>query len=182
MARKIVVLCDIHLSEHDEEVEAVKEETISFGGMKPRIIAVCAECDREFIEPLKVLITEVGQIADSPSHALPAQKVPAPKDFSCPSCGREYKYKKSLRTHAQEVHGVTLSDLLKESDPEEQLQLGIEEENKPKVARAECDQPDCDVVYEWPENRRPAQALGLHKSSVHGIKGKSAGKGQKVPA
>ena len=182
MARKIVILCDIHFGEHDEEVEAVREEIITIGNMKARLVAVCADCDREYIEPLKVLLTEFGQIADS-APPLPSQGKKkessggnVPGDFKCPECGRPYQYRGSLRSHAQTKHGMTLEELMAEASPDEQLALGMTDGDKPEVTRAECDQDGCDTVYEWPETRRPTQALGIHKSSKHGIKGKTVGK------
>lgn len=45
----------------------------------------------------------------------------------------------------------------------------------PEVTRAECNYIDpetgeaCTTVYEWPQSRRPTQALGVHRRRAHGI-------------
>lgn len=184
MARTIVILCDPCLERNDEEVQAVAEETISFGGIKPRLLAVCAKCQKEFVDPLRDLIMDIGQIVDS-VPPLPTQKGAtggggnAKGEFECLECGRQYNYKGSLRTHVQDKHGMTLQEMaIRHSgdNPDAQLQLGIDDENKPEVTRAECDQEGCDVVYEWPQHVRPAQAIGVHKARAHGIKGQKKAK------
>lgn len=45
-----------------------------------------------------------------------------------------------------------------------------EEPKPPAVTKAVCD--DCGVTYEWPGNKRPAQALGVHRKRKHGIAAK----------
>ena len=179
MARDLVFWCDICLADEDERTPG-GEVVIQLGNLKPRLLALCDRHMDEIYNPLRELLQDMP-IADSvpPNSAgfMPTKRQGENAgDFTClvPDCGRPYKYKGSLRTHLNEVHNMTLQEMVKQygADAPEEATLAFsvgEDEKPPKVTRAECDK--CDTVYEWPEHKRPAQALGVHKATVHKIKG-----------
>lgn len=192
MARKIIVLCDICLSDRDEEVEAVREETITFGTLKPRAIAVCEGCGEQ-LAALKTLVTEYGQITESAAVAAPksrrgakygsgAIQPNADGDYVCdlPQCeGRAFRDLRSQRAHGLQQHGMPAAEygaalnaargqapepsLFEDKQPEEPT--GVPGEFK-------CDQPGCKQEYDPANYARPAQALAVHKARTHGISGK----------
>lgn len=107
-------------------------------------------------------------------------------ELSCPACDKRYSVNSSLRNHLRTVHGLTLTQARAQygagaGGPAHQAftaddfdfgadpSPAVPDAQAPKVLRATCDQPDCDVVYEYPTHKRPSQALGVHKARTHGI-------------
>lgn len=171
MARRvrIDVLCDVCQSD-EIEVEAQEIEPISIGPKgKPLIMGLCKD-HWEIWETLRDWLSEYGAPADELPDGSGKAATRASSGSSgaatevCTVCGKAYQYIGSLRTHVRERHQMTLQEMRGED---------AAGGTKPKVERAECKEPGCDVVYAWPEYTRPAQALGLHKRQAHGILGKA---------
>lgn len=180
MARRVVILCD-PCSAKDINAEG-EEEIISINNLKPRLVAMCESCRKEFLEPLEQLIKEHGTIAtgDLVKPTKQAAMLPGMPTVrvSCPvdGCGAELKNEDSLVSHARSAHGLVKSQvmaMLAGHEPDDVPRP----DKKPNVVKAACDYVDpktkekCDVVYEWPKDPRPTTALGVHKKMKHGISG-----------
>lgn len=61
MARRVILLCDI-CDAKDIQAEG-QEETITLNNLKPRILAMCDTCRKEYYEPLETVLQQLGQIA-----------------------------------------------------------------------------------------------------------------------
>lgn len=163
-----------------------------------------------FVEALQNMGTTVdslqnsGRVRDSGKHSrqLPA----APPDGSglqCPveECAQKgLKNVKSISSHLRSVHDANLYMVIGKDGqlfhddgrpltPMPEIRAFERDGEPPNPARVECEEEGCTsgpnggpAVYEWPTNRKPAQALGVHMAKTHGIKGagKSGSKQQKV--
>lgn len=165
MARKIVTLCDPHLSEHDAEVEG-QTYRLGIEGPNGRWVWVevdlCPE-DASELAQLSTFLDKYGREFTGPDQGSrkrgrpPASPGPDEDPVSCPGCGKVFKNDQSLRAHTRTQHGKKLGELKAEA---------AGEEPPPPVEKGYvC--PECGKEFERP------QALGSHLSRTHGIKGKS---------
>lgn len=180
MAREVVthIWCDVCMHTDDVYTEATETPPIVLGNMKPRVLALCDVHTKEVYEPIKELLTELGQVADAakfPGTSPGSGTWPCP-DPACHKHDRPFKHEQSLRNHSKQVHGMTIAELrrfhageagLFDGEPEVQVAATP----PPKVTEAVCDQRGCDVAYTWPEYKAPAQAMGVHRAKAHGIRG-----------
>lgn len=184
MAREVVthIWCDVCLQEDDQHVEAVETPPITVGTMKPRVLALCERHTKEVYEPFKELVTDLGVVAhDTTASAAPRRSPgtsPGSGIFPCPvpECEKQthpFKHEQSLRNHSKQVHGVPINELREAypDGPEPTLFAAAEESGAPKVREVTCGFEGCDVTYSWPTHRLPAQAMGVHRSKKHGVKG-----------
>lgn len=189
MARQLVthIWCDVCLHEGEAQVEAEETPPVTIGTLKPRVLALC-EVHRKEFDAFKDLVAGLGQIADSAVAQSGQKEGPNTGDFVCPDpeCGKGYRYRSSLDSHVERRHGMTLAQLrarLAGDGPEPMLELpedAPQGEKPPKVTRTECEHCEPgETVYEWPANKRPTQALGVHLARAHGIKSTRKGQGRK---
>lgn len=171
MARELVthIWCDVCLSEDDAYVEGEETPPVVIGSIKPRVLGLCETHRKLFVE-FRTLLMDVGQIVDVPA---PRREGGATGEFPCPACDRVYSYRSSLNSHVERAHGKTIAELRAEV-PDAPLFEEGDDETPPPLTRAECGVDGCDVVYEWPKHKRPAQAIGVHRRQAHGIKGQKA--------
>lgn len=187
MAREIItkIWCDPCMEE-EKYVEASETPPITIGSLKPRVLALCEVHMKGIFEPLREALQELGQI--QPESRADMMRMPGTSPgsgiFPCPvpTCTKHtkpYKHEQSLRNHARDIHGSTIIELREKYadvtpglfDDEPPVP---DEVPPPAVLEAPCDQPGCETVYKWPENKLPVQALGVHKARKHGIRSPKA--------
>lgn len=191
MARELVthIWCDMCLSpgEGKEPTYTKGEElpAVTIAPMKPRLLALCEPHRKEWYDPFKDLVARLGQVVPDGGYRAAVAPSAAPRALypcpvpDCPKHAKPFKHDTSLSKHAREVHGMTTAELQAEyGAPEPVAQPDLFEvapgaEPPPKVQREECtvdvDGKPCGKVFQWPTNKRPTQALGVHKARVHGI-------------
>jgi hypothetical protein len=193
MARELVthIWCDPCLSpeEGGEPTYTKGEElpAITLGTMKPRVLAMCEVHRKEYYDAFRDLVARLGQVVpegaapSAPRSSSHAGSFPCPVP-DCPKHTNPYRHDTSLGSHARREHGATVAELRArygQEEPQGALDLHQEgalagepitsEKKPPAITRTECE--DCGVVYEWPKNARPSQALGVHRARAHGVKG-----------
>jgi hypothetical protein len=204
MAREVrtFLWCDIHLSK-DEHVEG-DEVTIQIGNLKPRVLAVCETCNKEHVEPLKLMLQDLGQVVQgggalpSPTRTRASGSTPALTEstsngkYYCqvPNCRRgmtAYKHPQSLRSHTRAEHQLALGEMAELygrdfSQPAQQNAADPELDISGGGLVLECEH--CDKGYTDNEEiarerglkytTRPGQSIGMHRAKVHGIPGESS--------
>jgi hypothetical protein len=198
MAREVVVWCDPCLAERDKHV-AASEVVVLLPDMKtPKSVDLCTDCSHRFIAPVWQLLNEYGKTVhadaapkvrksapprpDARRYAVPISEDIGPLFCHVPDCGgysnkRGYRSIAHVQKHVRMIHPeVSWEEYLERfGEPktgdrppdQEQLELGEEERGQEVF---ECE--ECGKTYTYEETSRPAQALGVHKSMKHGIRGK----------
>lgn len=157
MAKTIVTYCDRHLRD-GQEVNAAATQ-VSIDGRTVEI-DLCEECRTDVLGPVLDLLTEYGQ----PVKKSNGKKSDDREKIDCPVCGKSYVSAKGLREHLRRLHPDTTIEqgtLPVAAIPESQP---IDERKYP------C--PDCDRMFLRP------QAVGAHRSRVHGYVSPTAEKNQ----
>lgn len=196
MAREIkeLIWCDLCRDLDDIQTPATEMPPISVGQKKPRVLAVCTQHKTSFFDQFIEALETSGEYLDQLS-VLPRTRSsvtrPVPRHIAtsstgkpivCPlatECGgKPLKNVSTVSSHLRQIHAMNLFEAvgkdgqLFDVDGAPVAMPEIREHKKvPDVKRAECDQEDCDTVYEYPGHSKPVQALGVHKAKVHGIKG-----------
>lgn len=189
MAREIVVWCDLCL-EQDERVAGreLPPIGITLGNramFKPRVLAVCdgheKELNEDLLEPLKQFLTDFGQIPEGET-VVGSEENKRKVRCIVPDCSsRPFKNKATMQGHVRNQHGLQWREALAkygEGEEAEQMQRELKLDQEQEPFTVECDQDDCDVAYSFPEYSRPIQALAVHKSAKHGIRGQKSQKKQ----
>lgn len=193
MAREVVISiwCDLCLSIDDIHTEGKEVAPVTVGNNKARVLALCPEHKEEFFDRF-VEALDLGITTDALSAAGERGRPPTRKasssEIMCPlpDCASQLANSSSLRAHVRNVHHTTMDEVLADGhslfDPEGNLlDYRPQARNKPKILRTECDFPGCTTVYEYPDNARPAQAIGVHKRMAHGIESVKKGDTQNDP-
>jgi len=112
MAKAMITLtwCDKHLTDKDEEVPA---EQFEWNG---RHVDLCGDCATPLLE-VQAIFTEYGSTGKrtptmqtrTVQKAVAGNRVSDPQ--GCPICGKTYKNRDTLGTHAREQHGKTLAEI-----------------------------------------------------------------------
>lgn len=180
---RVLALCKEHRETwYEPMVEALKEFGVIVDGSSPA---------KSVIRPT------------SPMDPKGTLEVTADGRVLCPVCKAEgvlkpFKNRNTIMTHVRSDHGTTLGAWEREHGPA-QGELPLDEEStKPHPLSSDREPPDEDkrrecpeckaqgreTVYEWPVNLRPVQALAVHRSRAHGVKGggKNAGKNRRREA
>jgi hypothetical protein len=185
MAREIIqrIWCDPCMAE-DVRSEATYF-TVALGNRKPREIAFCGTHYEEILQPLEQAIDELGQVIDSAAAPTPASAAgatfSAPVMCLAPGCGKSYKQLKRFRDHARMIHELTAReydrrfaapDTERHRELEQAAALSmdgtlLEQEESAEDLLLHCPAPDCDVVYDPADYKRPMQALSSHKRMAH---------------
>lgn len=120
---------------------------LSVGASGPQTLDLCEPCDKELVEPVRLLLAEYGQ---SPQGAERDQ------GFTCPGCSKTYRKRDGLAKHMERQHNLTLDargmPVALEKDDDE---LPVEQEQKAN----QC--PDCERSFDTP------QGLGAHRYRLH---------------
>lgn len=191
MAREVVtrIWCDVCL-DNDQYAEGVETPPITIGSLKPRVLALCERHQKEVFEPMRELLTNLGQVlpgtngpafpGTSPGSGVWPCPVP-----NCPKNRKPYGHEQSLRNHARQVHHLPISELRERVEAGEVFDESLfgdaveardrsNNNGPPEITEARCDQTGCDKKYVWPETRYPAIAMGLHRRKTHGISGEKS--------
>jgi hypothetical protein len=157
--------------------------TIGLNTLKPRVLALCEVHTKEFIEPLKQVLADHGQIV-----ATSQGEDAIGEQCHIRSCGKVLKNNSTLRSHYRQIHHLTAEQYMPMVEDNRYVETVDEladlitdkggDRPQPKIYK--CDFPGCDTEYSPDETRVPAQALGVHKAKRHGIKGE--GKRRKAGA
>ena len=159
MARRVVVLCDVHLEE-GERVEAEELPPITVEGKSARILALCPEHKHDYYDPFVELVDDLGVDA-SDEGTTKAIHDKAPSAGAQPDEGSE----------------DTTDDDSGERDENDQAALAVTESPTMTVvdddtARWDCPVDDCDKQYSAAGEHRAEdlKRLGnLHLSTAHGL-------------
>ena len=116
MSREVLIIrwCD----NHEDQVTATVERTVSVDGAKVLTLDLCEECDAGFIQPVLWLVEEYGV---TPDAAFPRKKKATAKATKahtegnvCPVCGFESVSRDSLGQHLRMRHGKGIRDFPEE--------------------------------------------------------------------
>lgn len=150
MARRVVVLCDVHLEE-GTRVEAAELPPITVEGNGPRVLALCEEHKRDYYDPFVELVEDLGldSAEEGTSKAIPDDSAadPAHED-----------------PDADEETGDDPQQVVDEA-PTMTAVSG-------DTARWDCPVDDCDKSYSASGEHRAEdlKRLGnLHLSTAHGL-------------
>lgn len=128
--------------------------------------------------------SETGKKPHPGMDSNPEALIPCPLIAEC-NTENSFKSRGSLQGHMKNFHdgvsvGAALERLGMEYLLDDEGNIAVPDSGRdsgplspPTEQRAECDQPGCTTVYEWPKHARPNQALSIHKAKTHGIKGQS---------
>lgn len=181
MAREVItkIWCDVCLQD-DVYTDGSETPPITIGSLKPRVMALCDVHVKEVFDPIKELLTELGQVlpqqgtmARMPGTSPGSGVWPCP-DPQCAKHTRPYKHEQSLRNHVRQEHQMALTEWNEKFGIVEEGALFADApkaDDGPAVTTVKCDQPGCDVSYSYPDYKRPAQAMGVHRAKAHGIRG-----------
>lgn len=156
MAREIVtrIWCDVCLKKGDH-VEAEETPPVVVGTFKARTVALCEKDRKEFYDPFRDVLVELGQVIPSGAIDAPTPRKgiggrPTLEDLTCkaPECGHQAPNKAALASHVRNMHDTTIAEL-------EGLPLNYE-----------C--PECQRKFERP------QGLAAHRRTTHGVPGQNA--------
>lgn len=116
MAREIItrVLCDRHLNEKDEAVDA-DTFVLGIANRPPHEMDLCPDCAGPVVEALQML-NDYGRPFGAPVKTPKTPKDPADR-IKCPACEWTSPTEPSARTHAVSVHKRTLAQLRGEPTP-----------------------------------------------------------------
>lgn len=174
---RLLALCKQHREDwYEPFVEAVKEYGVMIDGSSPA---------RSVITPT------------DPKGTL--ELAPDGEKVLCPVCKaagviKPLKNRNTVMTHMRSDHQTTLSQWEREHGPANTPENGQGElpgvgeapkapephslsstreppEEDKRQECPECKAQDIEVVYQWPENARPVQALAVHRSRAHGVPG-----------
>ena len=110
MSREVLVLkwCD----NHEDQVEATVERTLSVDGSKMLTLDLCEECDASFILPVIGMLEEYGvdEKAAYPRKDKKRRTKERSDGNTCPVCGFESVSRDSLGQHLRIRHGKGLRD------------------------------------------------------------------------
>lgn len=196
MAREVKTLiwCDLCLELDAVQAEGEEMPAITVGNKKPRVLALCKGHQVDFFDKFVEVLESAGITVDQltnpgrPTRSSAVRPHPRTLDAStgkgvmCPIEGCEAKPLKNVSTissHLRQIHAMSLYEAVgkdgqlfdADGDPVEMPEIRAPRSTPPEVTRAECDQPGCDTVYEYPKHTKPVQALGVHMAKTHGIKG-----------
>lgn len=165
MPREIKTLdwCD-RCAQDDQWVEAREMPPITIGQKKARILLLCEMHEKELITPLDELLTDMGQIVDTPARGMQAPRTYRSGSYPCPvpDCVKHdnpFGHEQSLRGHARKMHDATIGEL-------------VTEHGRPEGAADVPIFAAPDEVYPCPECERKfnkASALGRHRLAKHGV-------------
>lgn len=175
---------------------ACKEHQVEFFDKFVEILESAGIFADQLDNPGRATRSSVGR----PRSGVDTSTTSTGKPVVCPlvsECeARPLKNISTVSSHLRQIHGKSMFEALGkdgqlydvDGSPIDMPEIRATRE-VPTVERAECDQPGCTsgedggpAVYEFPKNAKPLQALGVHKSKVHGIKGggKSGNKQRQV--
>lgn len=148
MAKQIVAWCDNHLAK-DEQVPASTVPATLYNGM-PMEVDLCEPCEKEIVEPLRLLLEEYGQ---------PVQEGGSEQDnlLHCPlpGCTKKFTHGRNLQKHMERVHDTTLPDSVLGAE------LVVQKTTDTSGATVyPC--PDCERTFKRP------QGVSAHRFQAHG--------------
>lgn len=151
MAKQIVAWCDKHLAQ-DEQVPASTVQ-VSLDGGNLVELDLCDPCDKEVLEPVRLLVEEFGQPTTEDGSPIGAS---GEAHYHCYArgCDKTFAHGRNLQKHLDRIHGFTLPDSALGT---EVVQVKQDAEGKPVYPCPECDR----------EFRKP-QGVAAHRSHVHG--------------
>lgn len=133
--------------------------------------------------------TKVRASTRRPGKGVDPMTTSTGKPVVCPlvqDCeSRPLKNISSMASHLRSKHGMNLFEAVGkdgqlfdvDGTPIDMPEVRAPRE-APAITKAVCDEPGCTsgedggpVVYEWPKNQKPSQALGVHKARIHKVKG-----------
>ena len=152
MARRVVVLCDVHLEE-GERVEAAELPPITVEGNGPRVLALCEEHKRDYYDPFVELVEDLGldSAEEGTSKAIPDD------DSADDSAAEE-------ESDAEQDTGDDPQQVVDEAP----AMTAVSDD----TARWDCPVDDCDKNYSASGEHRAEdlKRLGnLHLSTAHGL-------------
>jgi len=168
MARKIVVMCDVHL-EQGQRVEAQELPPISVEGKRPRVLALCAEHKHDYYDPFVELVEDLG--------------VETPEKNAAKTSPYEAQQQTTDRAEATATETNDSADSGEEQDVSESqggdpAQVIAESptmtavRDEPDAARWDCPIDDCGKSYSASGEHRAEdlKRLGnLHLSTTHNL-------------
>lgn len=121
MAREIItrVLCDRHLNDKDEAVEA-RTFVLAIANRPPHEMDLCTDCAGPVVEVLQMLNDygrPFGAPVKTPRTGTPRSPMDPADRVKCPACDHTSPSEPSARTHAVTVHKRTLAQLRGEPTP-----------------------------------------------------------------
>ena len=181
MASEVVThcWCDICLSAQVHEPGVPVQVTLGFANdARALVMDMCESHRKEFVDPLGELLAKHARNVEPkrPYSRARSNSAKAEGPFRClvPGCAkteRLYPNLGALTSHVRHRHGLKVNDYRQQYGivPVDQSAESPEEDQEQPAVYA-CTAKGCDKTYSSPPNKRPAQALAVHRSRAHGIK------------